>query len=117
MHYIYHIVEFEEIKPRLDALSNAHEEDLARAADLERRISSVLRQYATRVCFSVLPFKPLMTFLARLTPCRSSSWNGTTSFLSQKTKYRGWNGKRQIKSASDMKRRLMDDMIPRDSRT
>ena len=49
MHDTPRPTEFEEIKPRLDALSKAHEEDLARAADLERRIASVLRQYATRV--------------------------------------------------------------------
>ena len=49
MHDTPRSTEFEEIKPKLDALSKAHEEDLARAADLERRIASVLRQYATRV--------------------------------------------------------------------
>ena len=42
-------IEFEEVKPRLEALNKAYEGDLAKAADLERRIGAVLRQYATRV--------------------------------------------------------------------
>ena len=46
-------IEFEELAPRIDTLRNAHEEDLATAADLERRIGNVLRQYTTRVCTAI----------------------------------------------------------------
>ena len=41
--------DYEGLVPRLETLKKEHEEDLATAADLERRIGNVLRQYTTRV--------------------------------------------------------------------
>lgn len=43
-------LDYEELQPRLEKLKEAHEEDLATAADLERRIANVLKLYSTRVC-------------------------------------------------------------------
>ena len=42
--------EYEDLAPRIKTLQKAHSEDLAKVADLERRVADVLRQYATRVC-------------------------------------------------------------------
>lgn len=41
--------EYETLQPRLDALMKAHEEDLHKAADLEKRIADIMNRYATNV--------------------------------------------------------------------
>lgn len=42
-------VEHRNLLPRLQTLNAAHDANLQRAADLERRISSILKSYASRV--------------------------------------------------------------------
>lgn len=46
------VIEHEPLKPRLQALVKAHEEDLAKAASLESRIGALLERHATKVCVS-----------------------------------------------------------------
>ncbi|KIP02989.1 hypothetical protein PHLGIDRAFT_78296 [Phlebiopsis gigantea 11061_1 CR5-6] len=41
--------EYETLQPRLDALMKAHEEDLHKAADLEKRIADIMNRYAANV--------------------------------------------------------------------
>ena len=41
--------EYEVLQPRLDALMKAHEEDLHKAAELEKRIAALMNRYATNV--------------------------------------------------------------------
>lgn len=41
--------DYETLRPRIDALATAHEEDVSKVTELERRIADVLRQYTTRV--------------------------------------------------------------------
>lgn len=41
--------DYETLQPRLDALMKAHEEDLHKAADLEKRIAGLMNRYATNV--------------------------------------------------------------------
>lgn len=43
------LAEYEVLQPRLDALMKAHEEDLQKAADLEKRIAALMNRYATNV--------------------------------------------------------------------
>jgi len=43
------LADYKELLPRLEVLRMARQEDLQQAADLERRISAVLRRYTTRV--------------------------------------------------------------------
>lgn len=41
--------DYEALQPRLEALLNAHDEDLLAAADLERRIALLMDRYASNV--------------------------------------------------------------------
>ncbi|KIJ25715.1 hypothetical protein M422DRAFT_193118 [Sphaerobolus stellatus SS14] len=43
------LADHEELKPRLEALSAAHDQDLAKAKELENRIANLLERHATKV--------------------------------------------------------------------
>ncbi|KAI0925049.1 hypothetical protein AcW2_005746 [Taiwanofungus camphoratus] len=43
------LADYQALQPRLDALVQAHEEDLEKAAALEKRIAALMDRYATRV--------------------------------------------------------------------
>ncbi|KDQ51048.1 hypothetical protein JAAARDRAFT_199436 [Jaapia argillacea MUCL 33604] len=43
------LADFQPLKPRLEALAKAHEEDIKLAADLERRVAALMERYATHV--------------------------------------------------------------------
>jgi hypothetical protein len=43
------LVDYEELQPRLEALLVRHNEDVERAADLEKRMAGIVRQYAIQV--------------------------------------------------------------------
>jgi hypothetical protein len=43
------VVDYEELQPRLEALLLRHEEDLDRAAALEKRVAALVRRYALQV--------------------------------------------------------------------
>lgn len=58
--------EYETLQPRLDALMKAHEEDLHKAADLEKRIADIMNRYATNVrTYLVIARLNLMPFTGR----------------------------------------------------
>ncbi|KAI0251591.1 hypothetical protein BJV78DRAFT_1275307 [Lactifluus subvellereus] len=47
--------DYETLQPRLEALLLRHEEDLERAAALEKRVAGIVRQYAIQACFAPHP--------------------------------------------------------------
>ena len=61
------VIDHEPLQPRLQALVMAHEEDLAKAASLEKRIGALLEQHATKVCMhvSMLPLNISLTNIGR----------------------------------------------------
>lgn len=54
-HTTCNLLDHVSLRPRLDALIAAHQEDLDRANALEKRIANLLEQHATKVLNSLRP--------------------------------------------------------------
>lgn len=79
--------EYEALKPRLEALVQAHEEDLHLASQLEKRIAGLMDRYATNVSYSRdFSFYDLTNTIGRWTCFRSYLLPGTTRYRKLKTK-------------------------------
>lgn len=86
--------DYEALQPRLEALLQAHDEDLRLAADLEKRIALLMDHYATNVRVrqpggSCLPFY-LSKVPSRSTPCPNSSYLGTKQYATPKRRLINW---------------------------
>lgn len=74
------LTEYETLQPRLDALLEAHEDDLRKASDLEQRIARLMDRYATRVCLHLF-FLFLFIYKLLLWLNVSSRWTHYLSCL------------------------------------
>ena len=72
--------DYEVLQPRLDALMQAHEEDLHKAADLEKRIANIMNRYATNVRVHYTPFSHYLDAARRSTHFRNCLLPGTIPF-------------------------------------
>lgn len=82
--------DYEVLQPRLDALMKVHEEDLLKAADLEKRIANIMNRYATnvRMCYErVLHDLDVIFRWTRFLNCSSP---GMIPCETRKLKLRNW---------------------------
>lgn len=80
--------DYEALKPRLERLLEAQEEDLKLAGDLERRIAALMDQYATNVRDILSQTRSPLLRCPFCRPTRSQSclWLGMTTYKKQSTK-------------------------------
>ena len=92
--------DYEALQPRLDALMKAHEEDLHKAADLEKRIASLMNRYATNVRSCLYELSHRLDVSYRWTRCLNCLSLGTTHFGMRRSRPQGW--RRSMRSRSDL---------------
>jgi hypothetical protein len=88
--------DYEALQPRLDALMKAHEEDLHKAGELEKRIASLMNRYATNVRLRPYALSHGLDGLLRSTHCLSCLSLGMIFFVMPRLRLRGM--RRNIRS-------------------
>lgn len=97
---IRHLSEHEDLKPRLDALIKAHEEDALAASQLEERITSLLQRYTTRVLLISLYSCDSFLIMVRQTDSLSElfvEWNNVISSMEDKVNRMERDKQEQVK--------------------
>lgn len=92
--------DYEMLQPRLDALMKAHEEDLHKAADLEKRIAGLMNRYATNVRPRFRRLSQHSDALYRSTPFLNCLLLGMIPSEMRKLRSRSW--KRNTMSKDDL---------------
>ena len=89
--------DYEALRPRLEALLQAHDEDLRMAADLERRVALLMDHYATNV--RGCPFRNQILLMCHPRPhywfirwihSPNSSYLGTKQYATRKKRSTSW---------------------------